>query len=113
MTEIQSGPSSVYRLNKFTVAMKEREEFLDLLEKTHAVMRAQHGFVRDLILEHQSDPDVCDLFTLIELAGPDAVIRVTAAIADQDRMLGLDRNEIVSRLGVVSSAWLLKAVQPC
>ncbi|GLS32719.1 hypothetical protein SAMN04488498_12077 [Mesorhizobium albiziae] len=111
MTETQGGPSSVYRINKFTVPTEEREEFLDLLEKTHAVMRAQHGFVRDLILEQQSDPDVCDLFTLIELAGPDAVSRVTAAIADQDRVLGLDRKEIVSRLGIRSSAWLLKAVQ--
>ena len=56
MTVAELGESSpVYRINKFEVQASGRDEFVDMLESTHAVIRVQEGFVRDVIVERESD----------------------------------------------------------
>ena len=110
MTESQRDSQSIYRVNKFAVPAEARDEFVGLLERTHAVMRQQDGFVRDLILEQKSGPGVFNLVTLIEFAGPNAVERITAAIADDDKAAGIDRREIATRLGVRSDIGNYKAL---
>lgn len=108
MTESRRDSSSVYRINKFEVPAEGRDEFVGLLESTHAVMREQQGFVRDLIVEQELAGQF-NLVAFIELAGVDAVERISAAIAEQDKARGLDRREFASRLGVKFSSWVLAA----
>jgi hypothetical protein len=110
MAVTEEGESSpVYRINKFAVPAAGREEFVGLLERTHAVMRAQRGFVRDVIVEQESGGGESSFVALIELAGTDAVERITAAIAERDRASGLDRKAFASRLGIRFTAWILAA----
>lgn len=105
----RDGYPSVYRINKFAVPAAGRDEFVGLLERTHAVMRAQRGFVRDVIVERESDGGESSFVALIELAGTDAFERITAAIAERDRAIGLDRKEFASRHGIRFTAWTLAA----
>lgn len=109
MRKSHRDSSTVYRINRFAVPAAGREEFIGLLEQTHAVMRTQQGFVRDVIVEQESDGGESRFVALIELAGADAVERVTAAIAERDKAIGLDRKEFASRLGIKFTAWVLAA----
>ncbi|HEY4076877.1 MAG TPA: hypothetical protein VGM26_08080 [Rhizomicrobium sp.] len=91
-----------YRVNKFVVPPKNRDAFLKIIERTHAVVRRQQGFVRDLVLEQQSGPGLFNFVTLIEFSGIEAVPQVTAALAALDEEAGVSRREAVDQLGVCS-----------
>lgn len=109
MTENQRDSSSVYRINMFEVQASARDEFVGLLESTHAVIRVQQGFVRDVIVERKSDADQVSFVALIELAEAGAIERVRLAIARHDEAAGLDRQQISSRLGIKFASWVLAA----
>ena len=109
MTESQRNSSPVYRINKFEVQAARRDEFVDLLESTHAVIRVQQGFVRDVIVERKSDADQVSFVALIELAEAGAIERVRLAIAQHDTAVGLDRQKVASRLGIKFASWVLAA----
>jgi hypothetical protein len=91
-----------FRVNKFVVPPKNRDAFLKIIERTHAVVRRQHGFVRDLVLEQQSGPGMFNFVTLIEFSGVEAVPQVTAALAALDAKTGVSRMEEADQLGVCS-----------
>jgi len=91
-----------YRVNKFVVPPKNRDAFLKIIERTHAVVRRQQGFVRDLVLEQQSGPGLFNFVTLIEFSGVEAVPQVTAALAALDEASGISRKEATAQLGVCS-----------
>jgi heme-degrading monooxygenase HmoA len=65
--------SPFYRVDKFAVPAEGRAEFLERVASTHALLRTQKGFVRDLILEQQSGPGALNFVTLVEWTGPEAV----------------------------------------
>jgi hypothetical protein len=110
MTVTEEGESSpVYRINKFEVRATGRDEFVSLLESTHAVIRVQQGFVRDVIMERKSDPDQVSFVALIELAEAGAIERVRLAIAQHDAAAGLDRQKVAARLGIKFASWVLAA----
>jgi hypothetical protein len=91
-----------FRVNKFVVPPKNRDAFLKIIERTHAVVRRQHGFVRDLVLEQQSGPGMFNFVTLIELSGVEVAAQVTAALAALDAQAGVSRKEETDQLGVCS-----------
>lgn len=91
-----------FRVNKFVVPPKNRDAFLRIIERTHAVVRRQQGFVRDLVLEQQSGPGMFNFVTLIEFASVEAVPQVTAALAALDAQTGVNRKEETDQLGVCS-----------
>lgn len=110
MTVAEPGENPpVYRINKFEVQASGRDEFVDLLESTHAVIRVQEGFVRDVIVERKSDADQVSFVVLIELAEAGAIERVRLAIARHDAATGLDRQKMASRLGIKFASWVLAA----
>ncbi|HEX3440370.1 MAG TPA: antibiotic biosynthesis monooxygenase [Pseudolabrys sp.] len=89
-----------YRIDKFAVPAAGRNEFLGKVAATHALLRRQEGFVRDLIMEQQSGPGIFNVVTLVEWTGPEAVERVSAAVAELHKKMGFDRHEMMARLGV-------------
>lgn len=110
MTVAEPGENPpVYRINKFEVQASGRDEFVDLLESTHAVIRVQQGFVRDVIVERKSDTDQVSFVALIELSEAGAIERVRLAIAQHDAAAGLDRQKVASRLGIKFASWILAA----
>jgi len=93
-------PRPFYRVDKFAVPAAGREEFLQRVAATHALLREQDGFVRDIILEQQSGPGEFNFVTLVEWETPDVVGRATAAVAKLHAETGFDRHEMMSRLGI-------------
>lgn len=96
----QSASQPLYRVNKFAVPPEARDEFLDLVAKTFAVIRSQKGHVRDWILEQNSGPGVFNFVTMIEFASEEVAPRVVAALAALDRELRLDREAMMGRLNI-------------
>lgn len=89
-----------YRLDTFAVPTHGRDEFLGRVAATHAVLRAQPGFVRDVILERPSGPDASTIVTFVEWASEQAAAPVAAVVAAAHRAAGFDRAEMLGRLGI-------------
>jgi hypothetical protein len=66
-------PEKIYRVDKFVVPSSAREEFLDKVRRTHALLKAQPGFLQDFVLEQSSGPGEFNFVTLVEWASQEAV----------------------------------------
>ncbi|MCG5478557.1 antibiotic biosynthesis monooxygenase family protein [Sinorhizobium alkalisoli] len=101
MSEIERAASQpLYRVNKFAVPPEARDEFLDLVAKTFAVVRSQEGYVREWILEQNAGPGVFNFVTMIEFASEEVAPRIVSALAALDRELRLDREAMMGRLNI-------------
>ncbi|WP_172746556.1 antibiotic biosynthesis monooxygenase [Neorhizobium sp. T25_13] len=98
MSEIHSG--RVVRVNRFSLPEEARPEFMELLERTHRVMREQPGFIDDMILEQQAGADILSLITIIQFEGEHVLQPIIAAVARSDREAGIDRQALSRELGV-------------
>ncbi|MCK3779847.1 antibiotic biosynthesis monooxygenase [Ensifer sesbaniae] len=90
----------LYRINKYTVPVEARQQFVELVDKTLAVIRKQDGYVKDLFLEQHAGPGQFDFITMIEFASADVAPKVAAALGEFDRSLGLDREALMKTLGI-------------
>lgn len=90
----------VYRIDKFAVPEQAREEFLDRVAATHAILHEQEGFVQDFILEQQSGPGEFNFVTFVEWADAKAIEKASAAVGRFHTETGFDRQEFISRLGI-------------
>ncbi|MCC5779175.1 antibiotic biosynthesis monooxygenase [Nitratireductor sp. B36] len=99
-SQASSNPGAIYRVDKFTVPVAAREEFLDRVSATHALLREQVGFAGDIILEQASGPGVFNFVTMVEWEGPEAIARAGEAVARMHSETGFDRLEMMDRLGI-------------
>ncbi|OCO98664.1 MULTISPECIES: hypothetical protein [unclassified Ensifer] len=90
----------LYRINKYTVPVEARQQFVELVDKTLAVIRKQDGYVKDLFLEQHAGPGQFDFITMIEFTNADVAPKVAAALIEFDRELGLDRAALMNTLGI-------------
>lgn len=102
MSEIKHN-GRIVRVNRFTVPGEARAEFIRLLERTHAVMRRQPGFVEDLVLEQPAGAGIVNLITIIQFEGEHVLQPIIAAVALSDRQEGIDRQALSRQLGVESN----------
>jgi quinol monooxygenase YgiN len=102
--------SHIYRVDKFVVPAAAREEFLDRVAQTHRTLRAQPGFVRDLILEQSGGPGEFNFVTLAEWESEEAVGPVRAAVADFHRQIGFDPQDMFARLGIRPDIGIYKRI---
>ncbi|CAN7401439.1 antibiotic biosynthesis monooxygenase [Neorhizobium tomejilense] len=98
MSEIQHR--RIFRVNRFAVPIEGREEFMALVHRTHEVIRAQLGFVDDLILEQASIAGLFNVITILQFEGEHALQPVIAAVAKSDEEAGIDRQALSRRLSV-------------
>lgn len=98
MSEIRNG--RVVRVNRFSVPEEARRQFMELLERTHRVMRAQPGFIDDMVLEQQAGAGLLSLITIIQFEGEHVLQPIIAAVARSDREAGIDRQALSRELGV-------------
>ena len=99
---MQDAQAPYYRINKFAVPSQSRDAMLGIIQLTHAALRRQNGFVRDLILERQSGPGEFNIITLIEFTGTDVVPRISAVLDALETQTGINRRERAEQLGVHS-----------
>jgi heme-degrading monooxygenase HmoA len=112
MTQRHSSdrPGRVYRVDKFVVPSRAREEFLSRVRDTHKVLRAQPGFLRDLLLEETAGPDHFNVVTIVEWDGPDSVKRAKAAVTAMHKERGFNPRETMERLGIRADIGTYKRV---
>src|ERR1700720_3424629 len=90
----------IYRVDKFAVPSGAREEFLDKARRTHAVLKAQPGFLQDFVLEQSSGPGEFNFVTMVEWASQEAVEKAHAAVAALHRGMNFDAKELFARTGI-------------
>lgn len=98
MSDRQNG--RVVRVNRFSVPAEARDEFMALLERTHDVIRAQPGFIDDMILEQQAGTQQFNLLTILQFEGEHVLQSIIAAVARSDQAAGIDRQVLSRRLGI-------------
>ncbi|MEI3854178.1 MULTISPECIES: hypothetical protein [Ensifer] len=101
----------LYRINKFAVPTAARAQFVELVEKTLAVIRSQDGYVKDLFLEQHAGPGKFNFCTVIEFESEAFAPKVAAAIGEFDRGLGIDREALMEKLGVQTDSASYKSFQ--
>jgi heme-degrading monooxygenase HmoA len=90
----------IFRVDKFVVPAPAREEFLDRVHATHAVLRAQPGFVRDAILEQSSGPGEFNFVTIVEWENRGAIDGAREAVAALHQKMNFDAHAMINRLGI-------------
>jgi heme-degrading monooxygenase HmoA len=90
----------IYRVDKFVVPSTARKEFLDKVRRTHAVLKAQPGFLQDFVLEQASGPGEFNFVTMVEWASQEAVEKAGAAVAALHRGMNFDAKELFARTGI-------------
>jgi heme-degrading monooxygenase HmoA len=90
----------VYRVDKFIVPGDAREEFLEKARRTHALLKAQPGFLQDLILEQSSGPGEFNFVTIVEWASQEAVENARAAVVKVHRQMNFAPQEVFARLDI-------------
>jgi hypothetical protein len=99
-TSIDRQSGHLFRVDKFVVPASGRAEFLGRVAETHAVLRAQDGFVRDVILEQQSGPGEFNFVTLVEWSDAGVLDHVSAEVARMHARAGFNPMETIARLGI-------------
>jgi hypothetical protein len=90
----------LYRIDRFTVPGAGREELLRRIEETHAVLRAQAGYVRDYILERENGGGGAGVLTFVEWDESARPESARDAVRAMHRQAGFDAQEMYARLGV-------------
>jgi heme-degrading monooxygenase HmoA len=91
---------TVYRVDKFVVPPGAREEFLEKARRTHALLKAQPGFLQDFVLEQSSGPGEFNFVTIVEWAGQEAVENARAAVVTLHREMNFTPQEVFARLDI-------------
>ncbi|EKF17260.1 antibiotic biosynthesis monooxygenase family protein [Nitratireductor pacificus] len=96
----QNPSSPHYRVDKFVVPAAARDEFLGRVVATHATLRTQPGFLRDVILEQVSGPGSFNFVTMVEWESEADVVQASEAVLAMHAQTGFDRHEMITRLGI-------------
>jgi|SRR5271166_3505401 len=91
---------NVYRVDKFLVPDHAREEFLARVQATHAVLRAQAGFVGDAILEQTSGPGEFNFVTIVRWENAEAMEPARQAVTALHEKMQFKPREMMARLGI-------------
>lgn len=105
-----AGDAPLYRINKFSVPVESRDAFLDLMSKTHAVLRRQEGVVAERVLEQQSGPGIFNFVAVIEFAGAHVIDGIVSAVAAFDRQATIDRQQIMVTRGIKTDMGLYRGI---
>lgn len=105
-----AGQQPIYRIDKFAVPAAARAAFLANVAETHAVLRRQPGFVRDLVVEQSGGPGRFNFVTLVEWTGEDAIAGAAAAVQARHAAIGLDPRAFVAAAGIDGDVALYRAV---
>ncbi|HET8761751.1 MAG TPA: antibiotic biosynthesis monooxygenase [Nitrospiria bacterium] len=90
----------VYRVDQFVVPDSAREEFLGKVRGTHRLLKAQPGFVRDVVLEQTAGPGRFNFVTLVEWRSQSAMDAAKAVVTAAHAKSGFNPQELFARLGI-------------
>jgi heme-degrading monooxygenase HmoA len=100
----------IYRLDKFIVPHKSRQEFLEKVNEIHAALRTQAGFIQDFLLEQPLNDEAFNLVTLIEWEDASFIDTARVAVMALHKKTGFNPQEAMSRWGIKADMGTYKAV---
>lgn len=89
-----------YRVDRFVVPDQALEEFLSRVRQTHELLRAQPGFLQDLLLEQASEPGKRNVITVVEWESEEAIAAAKAKVQSMQRKANFNPQELIARLGI-------------
>jgi heme-degrading monooxygenase HmoA len=92
--------TAVYRVDKFVVPAKAREEFWKHVRRTHEVLRRQPGFVEDALLESPAGQDRYDVVTIVRWASMEDLVQAKAAVERSHHAAQFSPPEFFRRAGI-------------
>lgn len=95
-----SQSERVYRVDQFVVPEAARDEFLSRVRQTHALLRAQPGFVQDFVLEQSWGQGSFNFVTIVEWANEAVVEQARAAVTKMQARANFNPQELFARLGI-------------
>jgi heme-degrading monooxygenase HmoA len=98
--------TEIYRVDRFRVPPVARDEFWRNVRRTHAVLRAQPGFVDDALLESGSD-----VVTIVRWASADALPSARAAAQAAHEEAGFDPAAFFASAGIDADLGTYSPVQ--
>lgn len=101
----------VYRLDRFVVPAAGREEFLSRVQDTHEILRRQHGFLQDFLLEQNLDSGDYAIATLVEWDSEATVERVVPIVKAAHETMGFNPREFITRLGIKAEIGFYRAIE--
>lgn len=107
-----SNHGAVWRIDKFAVPAAARDEFLDRVAATHAVLRQQPGFVRDELLEQVSGPGEFNIVTIALWQTQAHIDAAREAVTAMHRQTGFDPKATLARLGIRADIANYRTLQP-
>ncbi|PWW01844.1 hypothetical protein DFR52_102508 [Hoeflea marina] len=101
-----AGP--VLRIDRFDVPAAARDAFLDRVGRTHAVLRAQPGFVLDRIVERPLGEGASRVITIVEWSGPEAVGGAVEAVKRMHAGDGFSAAGFIAASGIIADIGLYR-----
>jgi hypothetical protein len=92
---VSSRLEHVYRVDKFVVPERARNEFLAKVRKTHEFLRTLTGFLQDLVLEQSSGPGEFNFVTIVEWDSPASLENAKAVVIALYKETNFNPQEIV------------------
>lgn len=100
----------VYRLDRFVVPAKARDEFLARVNQTHEILHRQPGFMQDFLLERPGDDGATIVVTMVEWDSQETVDRVVPIVQAAHREMGFNPKETVARLGIEAELGIYRPI---
>lgn len=92
--------TSLFRVDKFIVPTEARDAFMEKVEATHAILRRQPGFVRDMLLEQTGGPGRFNIMTLVEWTDAAAVEGAKVAVQAMHALMDFNPPVFMATLGI-------------
>jgi len=89
----------VCRVDRFVVPMSVRAEFLDRVRQTHDVLRAQPGFLQDMLLEQHAEGEH-HVVTVVEWEDEAAMASAKLNVQAAQREMNFNPQEFLARNGI-------------
>jgi hypothetical protein len=102
MTENQAVNHSkrVYRVDKFIVPPRAREEFLDKVWNTHGLLRTLPVFMQDFVLEQSAGPGEFNFVTIVEWENTESIEKARAAVMSLHQAMDFSPQAMFARLEI-------------
>jgi heme-degrading monooxygenase HmoA len=100
-----------YRVDKFVVPNRAREEFLTRVRETHDLLRTLPGFLQDFILEQESGPGEFNCVTIVEWEDAKFVESAKSAVMTMRKQTSFNPEELFSRLGIKADLGNYRRIQ--
>lgn len=92
--------TTLFRVDKFIVPAAARDEFLDQVSRTGALLGTLAGCLQSHILEQASRSGDVSIVTIVEWDRAESIEHARAEVRALQRRMGVDPQEMLARLGI-------------